>query len=113
MTDLGAGVWGAPTGPEIVRVLHAADTDLFYFGTESGYVYGADVGGYGRNELATLYLTGKLSLSPQVVSEVDPYTKDVAVIRNVHGVPVLAEADPMDGIDSLLADPAFHGNPMG
>ena len=46
-----------------VRVLHDLAADLFYSNTGKDYIYGVNFGGYGRRELATLYLTRKLSLS--------------------------------------------------
>jgi hypothetical protein len=62
--DLGAGLWQAAAGRwELVRVLHHEDRDVFFFSLEhSQYTYGATVGGYGRDELATLYLGEKLTL---------------------------------------------------
>lgn len=103
---IGAGAWN-PDSPvaEVVRVLHDRSADLFYFDTGKNYVYGANLGGYGRKELATLYLTGKLSLSPALLAESG---NEPAVILNSKGEPVLAAENWQDGLDPLIADPAFH-----
>ena len=107
--DLGVGLWQSPAGWEIVSVLHDEANDLFYFRTGDGHVYGDKVGGYARNELATLYLTEKLSLSPANLFMIDPsLSVSMAVIRNVHGQPVMTEPNPQDGAETLLSDPAFH-----
>ncbi len=103
--DIGAGLWNPLDGPEVVRVLHDPDADLFYFDTDKKYLYGANTGGYGRRELATLYMTGKLSLSPE---RLGTYGAEPAVILNSYGQPVLAASEWEDGLDALLADSAFH-----
>lgn len=90
---------------ELVQVLYDQGADLYYFDTGKSYVFGVNVGGYGRKELATLYITGKLSLSP---SQVKALGQSPAEIRNVHGVLVLADDDPSDGLDPLMSDPSFH-----
>jgi len=111
--DIGAGVWNSPAGPEIVRVIHDPGADLFYFDTGKNYVYGVNVGGYGRRELATLYLTGKLSLSQERLFVVSPSDAlNAAVITNAHGEPVLAAFEWEDGLDPLIADPAFHADEL-
>ena len=111
--DIGAGIWNGPGGTEVVRVLHEPTADLFYFDTDKGYIYGVNVGGYGRRELATLYLTGKLSLSRDRLFGVSPsLALEAAVITNAHGEAVLAAFDPEDGLDPLIADPAFHAEEL-
>jgi hypothetical protein len=66
-----------------------------------------NAGGYGRDELATLYMGEKLSLCPERLTAAG-FTAEPAVIRNRFGDPVLAEWDWEDGLDPLIADPAFH-----
>jgi len=111
--NIGAGVWNSPAGPEVVRVLHDAGADRFYFDTGKNYVYGVNVGGYGRRELATLYVTGKLSLSRDRLFMVSPSdAMEAAVITNKHGEPVLAAFEWEDGLDPLTADPAFHADEL-
>ncbi len=108
--DIGAGLWSRSGGPwEVVRVLHDPAADLYYLDTGENYVYGANVGGYGRRELATLYISGKLNLSPELIAE---RGEEPAVILNVHGDPVLAAPDWSDGVDPLIADPAFHADEL-
>ena len=80
--------------------------------TQTGFTYGENVNGYGRNELATLYMTKKLSLAPERVARVAPMEK-VAVILNAVGEPVLADRNWKRGLGPLISDPAFHGNPSG
>lgn len=109
---LGVGLWQSPLGWEVVGVHHDPEPDKFYFKTSNeagGHVYGANVRGYDRNELATLYMTEKLTLCPARLFSISPdLAIQVAVIENVHGDPVLAEWEWQEGLEPLLADPAFH-----
>lgn len=108
--DLGAGLWWAQPVErwDLVRVLHREADDRFFFATvHDQYTYGVNVGGYGRRELATLYLTETLTLCPERL-KAEGHDVEPAVIRNRHGQPVLAHWDPADGIDPLLVDPDFH-----
>lgn len=108
--DIGAGIWtDGIYGVQVVRVLHDSTADLFYFDTGKGWVYGANLGGYGRRELATLYMTDKLTLSRDRLFAISPsLALEAAVITNVNGDAVLAAFEWEDGLDPLLADPAFH-----
>lgn len=110
--DIGAGLWQRVDGWEAVRVWHNETTDRFYFSTSDHFTYGSNVGGYGRRELATLYMGEKLSLSPERLAAVDP-SAEPAVILNQFGQPVLAASDWEEGLDPLLADPAFHAQEGG
>lgn len=107
---LGFGLWRTSRGWEVVEVLHDQEPDRFYFKvTDPEYVYGARSGGYGRRELATLYMTESLSLSPDRMFLVSPSLAfQMAVIKNIHGTPIMAAEEWQDGLDPLIADPAFH-----
>ena len=111
--DLGAGLWWARPVErwDLVRVLHREEDDRFFFApVHDQHIYGVNVGGYGRRELATLYLSETLTLCPERLTEAG-YDIEAAVIRNRFGDPVLAQWDPVDGVGSLLVDSAFHATP--
>jgi hypothetical protein len=110
-TEIGSGLWQSQKGWEVVQVLHDGTKDLFYFATDDGYIYGKEVGGYGRDELATLYMTEKLTLSPARLFAISPSLSiSAAQILNCNGDPVMVEANWEDGLQPLIDDPAFHGS---
>lgn len=111
--DLGAGLWWARPVErwDLVRVLHREEDDRFFFApVHDQHIYGVDMpvkAGYGRRELAFLYLSETLSLCPERLQE-EGHDVEPAVIRNKFGDPVLADWDPVDGVGSLVVDPTFY-----
>jgi len=81
---LGVAAWSSGRAPqEAVKVL-LNDEGKYFFQTADGYLYGENVGGgYGPEELFTLYLEGRLSLNPNAVARLS--NAPAAVIRNENG----------------------------
>ncbi len=92
-TDLlGFGAWHSSRGWEPVCVVRS--DSRFNFETPTGYLYGKNVGGYGVDDLLTLYLTGKLSLNPRLVGSLTD--GPVADIADADGNPLFAGAGSVD-----------------